>query len=130
MNTKQQVIVLSGELKGESYVKNRIYSNLLESRLKDLQIVYNKALGSYKSEKETSFVCLPKNEEEINLLKHIAFNLFNQESVLYQDANGKAYLIYSDDTSVTLGKLRQVPMSQTENLEAFTILNDKAYAVV
>ena len=130
MNHKQQVIILSAELDNRVYITNREATNKLNELLEESNIRFNTALGSYNGEKESSFVCLPKNQNEVDLIKWLAFNKFNQESILYQDSNGQAYLEYEDGVSVTLGKLREVDMSQTETLEAFTILNNKAYAVL
>lgn len=130
MNHKQQVIILSAELDNRVYVTNKQATDRMNDLLNRANITFNIGQGSYKGSKEVSFICLPKNQLEIDTLKHLAFNLFNQESILHQDSNGQAYLVYSDDTEVTLGKLRQLPIDQAEKLEAYTILNNKAYAVM
>ena len=130
MKHTQQVIILSAELSNRVYVTNRQATNRLDQLLREANIVYNIGQGCYKGEKEVSFVCLPKNQKEVDTLKHFAFNLFNQESLLYQDSNGQAYLEYSDGASVTLGKLRQVSPDKIDQLEAYTILNGAVYAVM
>ena len=96
MNTYQQVIILSGELADKTYESNRQRSQNLEVCLQELGISYRQALGVYKDIQELSFITLPKNEAEIDTLKNFAFENFGQESVLYQDGNGQAWLLYND----------------------------------
>jgi hypothetical protein len=50
-------------------------------------------IGVYKGQEEDSLVVLVNNETDIQTVKDFAFKSFNQESVLYQDANQEAYLI-------------------------------------
>lgn len=127
MNTFSQVVILSAELDSNRFEKNRQLTENLNACLSDCNFKYSKGIGVYKGQEESSFIVLPKNDDEINTLKDLAFKSFNQESILYQDANGKAYLIYNNGNEKSLGKLRQVSPKLTEKLENYTILNGKVY---
>ena len=127
MNITQQVIILSAELTTETTGENNRRTNNLRASLNDVGITFNEATGHYKNTQETSFVCLPKNAAEIETLKDFAFKNFKQESVLFQDSNGQAYLIFEDKTEQNIGKLKQVNPKFIEQLENYTIMNNRVY---
>lgn len=124
----KEVIILSAELSKQHDLEKRHNTYFLENSLKSKKIVYNKSTGVYKNLGEQSFVTLPKNDREIAYIKSVAFSDFNQESILYQDKRGDAYLIYSDGTKESIGKLRKVNSSL--GLENYTIMNNEIYATI
>ena len=127
MNIFSKVIILSAERSENRHEKNRQLTENLDACLSDCNFNYSRAIGVYEGNEESSFVVLPKNEDELNTLKNLAFKSFGQESILYQDANGKAYLLFSDNSEKSIGKLRQVNPTLIEKLENYTILNGKVY---
>ncbi len=127
MNIFQQVLILSAELNTRTKEENDRVTSNLETSLNECNISFNKAIGYYKGSEETSFVCLPKNEQEVEVLKDFAFKSFKQESVLFQDSNGQSYLIFENDEEETIGKLRQVNSKLIEQLESYTIMNGAIY---
>lgn len=127
MNIFNQVIILSAEKSENRHEKNRQLTENLDACLSDCDFNYSRAIGVYEGSEESSFVVLPKNEDELNTLKNLAFKSFGQESIFYQDANGKAYLLFSDNSEKSIGKLRQVNPKLIEKLENYTILNGKVY---
>lgn len=127
MNTFRQVIIFSAELSTNRHEKNRQLTENLKYCLDDCHITYNVGMGCYNGDKETCFVTLPKNEDEINTLKDFAFKVFDQESIFYQDSNGLGHLIFNDGKSKRVGSLREVSPKRIEQLNNYTVLNNKVY---
>tara|TARA_R110000851_G_scaffold90603_2_gene197879 strand:- start:431 stop:829 length:399 start_codon:yes stop_codon:yes gene_type:complete len=127
MRNFQNVIILSAELSTSTNESNRQRTLNLKGCLEDLNISHGNALGVYKGSKEVSFVCLPKNLEEIEALKDFAFKNFKQESILMQDTNGTCHLIYEDDSSENIGKFRVVSPKLTDVLDSYTVLSGVVY---
>ncbi len=128
MNTYQNVVILSAELSTNTNESNRQRTLNLEACLQDCGFSFNKAQGVYKGSIEDSFVVLPKNQEEIESLKDFAFKNFKQESVLLQDANGRAILVYNDGRNEEIGRLRQVNPKLVDMLDSYTVLNGTVYS--
>jgi hypothetical protein len=123
----KKVMILSGELSKNSPEKNRQLTANLESDLADLNVVFDKAIGCYKGQTENSFVVLPRDNDEIDAIMHLAFKLYKQESVLMQDNEGICSLYYANGQSEKLGTFRMV--QYTNNLENYTILNGLIYTI-
>ena len=127
MNQFKQVIILSAERINNTKEENNTRTNNLEQNLLDCSIKFNKAKGCYKGTTEKAFVCLPKNDIEIEVLKDFAFKSFNQESVMHQDSNGMCYLV-TPKSETKIGKLREVNPKFIEKLDSYFILNKKLYS--
>lgn len=126
MRITQQVIVMSVS-KQENSTLDAINSIRFEKFLKDNNFKFNNAEGMYKGVKEESFVILVFNRDQIELLLAVA-SQYKQESVLHQDSNGKARLIFIEDKSeMLLGDMLEV--SSIEGLDAYTKMNNKFYAI-
>lgn len=130
MNTIQQVVILSAELADKRFESNRQRTSNLEACLDDCNMRFKPAKGVYKGRAEDSFVVVLKDNAELETLKDFAFKSFNQESILYQDANGEAYLIYQDGKAEQLGRLEQVSEELARKNDAYTEMDGKFYAVV
>lgn len=127
MNTFEQVIILSAELTTNTTKENERVTNLLEDCIKDIKLGYSKAQGFYKGVSENSFVVIVKDNDEIETLKDFAFKTFNQESILHQDANGVAYLVYKSDIAEILGRLRRTTRDDATKQDNYTILKGEYY---
>lgn len=124
----REVIILSAELSTKDTTINDMNTKLLGNSLTTLQINSSLACGVYKGITEASFVTLPKNKDDIQKIKELAFNTYDQESILYQDKSGDAYLIYQDGSKESIGQLRKV--NNNKGLENYTILNGEIYATI
>lgn len=127
MNTVQQVVILSGELSSLSSTENTRRTTLLNDMIAELKLPFKKATGVYKGSKENSFVVIVNDQADINTLANFAFKSFGQESILHQDSNQLARLVYSDGKMETLGKLVQVSKELAETLDNYTLMEDKFY---
>jgi hypothetical protein len=127
MKNFQNIIILSAELKDNRFERNKQLTLNLKSCLEDLNISHGEAIGVYKGSSEVAFVCLPKNQSEVEALKDFAFINFKQESVLEQDVNGLCHLVFEDDTSHSIGQLKPVNAKLTDVLESYTVLNGVVY---
>lgn len=121
----QNVIILSAELESKTYESNRQRTLNLKGCLEDLNISHGEAIGLHNGFKSVSFVCLPNNLEEVQALKDFAFKNFSQESILEQDVNGLCHLVFEDDTSHSIGKLK--PVFNEENLSSYTKIGNVIY---
>lgn len=127
MNISRQVVILSAELSSLSKKENERRSELLNDMLVELNFSFNPALGVYKGVGESSFVVLINDGADLETLKNFAFKSFNQESILHQDANQEAFLIYQNRTMERLGRLEQISKDEAEKLVAYTEMNGKYY---
>lgn len=128
MNISSQVIILSAELSSLSSKENVRRSTLLNDLLVELKMPFNTAEGVYKGMKETSFVVIVGDNSELETIKNLAFKSFNQESVLHQDVNQEAFLMFRDGNIERLGRLEQVSKQEVETLDAYTVMDGKYYA--
>ena len=124
----KEVIILSAELSSNDHATNDFNTHKLINKLRSHMILSNKATGVYKGSKEVSFVTLPKNDRELAYVKSVAFSDFNQESVLYQDKHGDAFLIYSCGKKEAIGQLRKLGTKNVDHLENYTIMNGDIYS--
>lgn len=129
MNITQQVVILSAELQTLSYEQNSRRTDLLDQMIGDTKMSYKKALGVYNTSEEACFVVIVNNQDEIDTLKAFADN-FGQESILHQDANQQAQLIFNSGKTMDLGRLEQVNPKEIENLENYTVLDGKVYTTI
>lgn len=128
MNTTQQVVILSAELSGNKDNDRR--TTLLNDMITELRLPFKRANGTYKGQSENSFVVIVNNQSDIDTLANFAFKSFNQESILHQDANQEARLIFSDGSTQQLGRLQQVPKELALSLDSYTEMENKYYAVM
>jgi hypothetical protein len=127
MNIVQQVVILSGEL---STVKdNARRTALLNDMIAELRLPFKKASGTYKGQSENSFVVIVNEQADIDTLANFAFKSFGQESILHQDANQEARLIFADGTTQRLGRLEQVSKELALTLDSYTEMDGKFYAI-
>jgi len=127
MNTVQQVVILSGELSSLSSTENTRRTTLLNDMIAELRLPFKGSAGVYKGTIEKSFVVVVNDQADIDTLAGFAFKSFGQESILHQDSNQLARLIYSDGRTETLGKLVQVPKELAETLDNYTLMDGKFY---
>ena len=127
MNISKQVVILSAELSTNTFEGNRQRTTTLEAMLQDIKLPFSKALGVYEGSEESSFVVVVKDELDIEVLRDFAFKNFGQESILIQDANQEAYLLYQDGTTQQLGRLVQVSKEVAQNNGNYTLVNDQYY---
>lgn len=129
MNISKQVVILSATKNGDSIENTNFRTKTLRGVLGDIRLPFSEATGVYKGQTETSFVVVVNDNFDIDTLKSLAFKNFDQESILVQDANQEAYLIFSDGSRLELGRLEQVSEEQAKKLDNYTILNGEFYAV-
>jgi len=130
MNISQQVIILSAEHKSQTPEGNAIRTQTLSDCIEDIGLRFDTADGVYKGGIEKSFVVLVKDQLEIDALTDFAFKTFDQESVLYQDANQEAYLLFKDGKTEQLGILQRVEKEVALKKDNYTILNEEYYTTV
>ena len=130
MNIVPQTVILSAESNTNDQLTNEQKTNLLRDCLEDCNMNFSQAEGFFEGRSETSFVVVPKNQAEIDVLKDFAFKTFKQQAVLYQDSNQEAYLINHDGTEKRLGRLQEVSKEVAESVGSYTLLKGRYYTTV
>ena len=130
MNISQQAVILSAELDTNTQEENTLATSTLESVLQDIDIPFNTATGVYNGREEKAFVVIVQDQLEIDALKDFAFKNFKQESILLQDSNQEAHLIFNDGNTIQLGVLQRVEKEVAQQKENYTILNGEYYTTV
>lgn len=130
MNISKQVVILSATRSGDSIENTNFRNKTMRGILGDINLPFSEGQGVYRNQPvETSFVVVINNSDDIENLKSLAFNSFDQESILVQDANQEAYLIFNNGKTQNLGQLTQVSKEVAQDLDGYTILNDNYYAI-
>jgi len=130
MNISQQVIILSAERKGYTIEQNKVRSEILQGCLSDCNLAYSVAQGVWQGGSEESLVVIVNNSDDIENVKSFAFNNFEQDAVLYCDANQEAYIIDKNGASEQIGRLLQVTKEVAFKNGNYTILNGEYYTTI
>jgi hypothetical protein len=130
MNTVEQVVILSAELSSLSSEQNTRRTALLNDMISELRLPFKTAKGIYKGSEESSFVVVVRNEADIETLANFAFKSFGQESVLHQDSNQLARLIFATGETQEVGKLVQVSKMLAQSMDNYTLMDGKYYTTI
>jgi len=101
----------------------------LKAILEESKALFAKVKGVYKGVEEMSFMVVLQEDVQLKILKEIAFETFNQESILYRDNENRAYLHMNDGSEVYLGKLVKTTEAHAKSLDAYTYLPNEGYFV-
>lgn len=94
--------------------------SMLESYLKDNGYSFVECEGKYKGTTERSVMILINSNEQLEDIKSLAFNVFNQENILYRDSNGLFSLEYPDKSVILGRKLRELSDKECELRDNYT----------
>lgn len=126
-----QFVILSAELSHLSESENLSRTNELLTALINNGFTPVRFEGHYKGTKEDSFgiplnqyFTFINNDSQLSTLEMLAFDRFQQESILVQYSDGHARLHYRDHIE-HLGKLRQVTKEVAEKKDSFTFYPEK-----
>lgn len=127
MNLQQQVILISAFRTGNTNYENMQATEKLGEALQQLGLNYGQAIGMYRGTREISMVV--QASVELPLIE--LAERFGQESILVVSKGGVAELVYTDGRREQLpGKFGPVSSETARNLNAYTLVNGKFYAVV
>ena len=133
-----QYVILSAELSHLTREENRTRTNQLELMLKHAGFKPVLMKGFYKGSSETSFLIsldrffVPTERiDDIERLEFIAFDRFQQESILVQYSDGHARLHYPNHIE-HIGKIREVSeeIALTKDSYTFYPQLNSYYAVI
>lgn len=134
----KEFVILSAELSHLSESENLKRTSELLTALENNGFNPVRFEGHYKGSKESSFgvplnqyFTLIKDENDVKMLEMLAFDRFQQESILVQYSDGHSRLHYRDSVEY-LGKVRLVSREFAESKDSFTFYPEKGayYAVV
>ena len=126
-----QFVLISAELSHLTPEENNTRTNQLELMLKHSGFKPVLMKGVYKGSSEISFFVPTTRNDDIERLEFIAFDRFQQESILVQYSDGHSRLHYPNHIEY-LGKLREVPIPKAFSGDSYTFYPrlGKYYAVV
>ena len=114
-----QFVILSAELSHLTPQENEIRTNQLQLMLTKLGFKPTEMIGRYKGDQETSFFVPITRNDDIERLEFIAFDLFNQESILVQYSDGHSRLHYPNYIE-HIGKVREITRQEAFKRDAYT----------
>lgn len=138
MQAFKEFVILSAELSHLSESENLSRTNELLTALVNNGFNPVRFEGHYKGSKESSFgiplnqyFTLIKSSNDLNTLEMLAFDRFQQESILVQYSDGHSRLHYRDHVEY-IGKLRLVSKEVAEKQNSFTFYPERGlyYATV
>ena len=126
-----QFVLISAELSHLTPEENNTRTNQLELMLKHSGFKPVLMKGVYKGSSEISFFVPTTRIDDIERLEFIAFDRFQQESILVQYSDGHSRLHFPDHIEY-LGKLREVTIPKAFSGDSYTFYPrlGKYYAVV
>ncbi len=125
----KQVVIMSAYLSKIDPVANHKASMELKKNVAVLGLTPHEALGVYKGRPEVSYVIPIDTDEHLRQLMWAAFIIHGQESILYQDERGNAWLCYHNKTKELIGTLRATTKKQAVSQGDYTLFNDTYYTV-
>ena len=114
-----QFVILSAELSHLTPQENEIRTNQLQLMLTKLGFKPTEMIGRYKGDQETSFFVPTTRNDDIERLEFIAFDRFNQESILVQYSDGHSRLHYPNYIE-HIGKVREITRQEAFKRDAYT----------
>ena len=114
-----QFVILSAELSGFTASENQTRSNQLALMLTKLGFKPVFMIGRYKGEQENSFFVPITRVDDIERLEFIAFDRFQQESILVQYSDGHSRLHYPNHIE-HIGKVREITKQEAFKRDAYT----------
>jgi hypothetical protein len=129
MDMNQNLIILSAELESATHSGNRQRTETLKGMLEDLNLEFAEAIGYWKGTEEDSFVVRVNDQAEYETVMNFAFKNFHQDAILHQE-DGEAYVVSNGLYEIECdyaGKLVEVNPKEVEQLENFTIVNNRVY---
>ena len=126
-----QFVLLSAELSHLTLEENNTRTNQLELMLKHSGFKPVIMVGFYKNVHENSFFVPITRNDDIERLEFIAFDRFQQESILVQYSDGHSRLHYPNHVEY-IGKIREVTRPQAFESDCYTFYPKlgKYYAAV
>ena len=126
-----QFVILSAELSHLTLEENNTRTNQLELMLKHSGFKPVLMKGVYKGSSEISFFVPTERVDDIERLEFIAFDRFQQESILVQYSDGHSRLHFPNHIEY-IGKVREITkeVALTKDCYTFYPKLNKYYAAV
>jgi hypothetical protein len=110
----QQLVILSAELATNDDITNQRNTISLRKILTDKHYKFTDCLGCYSGVQEKSFLVHVDTQDQLNFLKYIGIEVFNQECILYRDSNGLFSLEYNDKSEIIGKKFKELSESEAK----------------
>jgi hypothetical protein len=98
---------------------------LLKRMVDDLELKSFRSVGVTKQwGDELSLTVLVNNASDIEALKSIAFNQFNQEAVIESDIQGNFYMVNRSGEVAPMGRLSEISEKEADEVDHTRVLID------
>jgi len=137
LNVHRYAVILSAEnssplhsqcVKDKLQTINRRNTSHLEKRIKAYNLDYKPAKGYYHGSDENSFIVFCKDYFDVARVEILGLHNFKQECVIILDvANNRAIL--KDQNFTSIAGYGLVEKQSTENLENYSIIDERIYVI-
>ena len=114
-----QFVLISAELSHLTLEENNTRTNQLELMLRHSGFKPVFMVGRYKGDQENSFFVPVTRADDIERLEFIAFDRFQQESILVQYSDGHSRLHYPNHVE-HIGKVREITKQEAFKRDCYT----------
>lgn len=128
MNTSKQIVIFSVERSNLSKEENAVNTRVVNRLLKDNDFNFMTCKGVFQGVSEDSFAVILDNYSQVQVLHELS-RVYNQDCILYLDANNVGYLYHNNGNVDRIGKSRQVSKDIAMTKDAYTIINNNYYLV-
>jgi len=118
-----EIVFISAFNSNLSADTNSRRNELLYAVLSDLNVRCRQCEGHYKGDKELTFMVFLDHNKGFNekFFANIAFEQFNQESILYRDKYKEGFLIFNNGEGVkNIGQIVELTPEEASKQDSFT----------
>ena len=136
MNVNPKIVIISAEKENQDNAKNNAATERLRKAISRTHYTNGRFSGFskikfYKGDKfEYAYLVVLKDdnyEEELQMLKSCAYHNFDQDAIIFSDANRHTELILKDGSTESMGKLTGVEKEIAELDYRYFQHNDNYY---
>ena len=130
MISREQFVILSGELLDKTESENRRRTSNLFTTIGELFTGRAKpVIGYFKGTQEMSVLVKIQNQDELKVLKNLAFSNFGQDAVLHSDSQGNVWRVKYNGNEKLLGNFKEVDVDflLKNNIENYTEIDGKYF---
>ena len=117
--TMRPIVFISAERHNKSELANQFATEAMREIINRRNVGYRIVEGVYKMIPEVTYVLPAPTEDYIAQWLELASE-FNQECILYRNAEGTAFLVYPNGDREKLGQLEQVTKEEAFSAGSYT----------
>lgn len=129
LQNTRYTVTLSAEHAHTEAAANDAATQLLHSDIQALGLNHSHAHGYYEGHPEQSFVVYCDDMFDVLRLLPLR-SKYNQDCLLVVDNTANCAMLYWDNTTTLIGNMwEEIPLTDTYDIDAFTAIEGKYYAI-